>query len=133
MSEHRRRVRSRYEPISGMTSMIDVVFLLLVFFIVTIDPTDLMAKLPVDRPQPSPGDPSIPPAFTLTITETGYIANGKRVSLESVDQYLNRMHSKFGLDEAHIICHGQSEHSRLVKALDVCAKNEITNLSLSSR
>ena len=133
MSQHKRRVRSSYEPISGMTSMIDVVFLLLVFFIVTIEPMDLLAKLPVDRPQPSDEPPPVPPALTLTVTETGYLANGKRVSLQTVDEYLQRMNSRFGLDEAHIICHGQSEHRRLIQALDICMKNNVTNLSMSSR
>lgn len=134
MSEHRKRTRSDCEPQIGMTSMIDVVFLLLVFFIVTMEPLDLLAKLPIQRPQPSDvKDVHTPPAFTLTITTQGYLANGKRVELDYIDSYLKRMSSKFGMDEALIICYGNSEHSKLVQALNVCMKNNVTNLSLSSR
>ncbi len=134
MSEHTKRVRSNCEPQLGMTSMIDVVFLLLVFFIVTMEPRNLLAKLPIQRPQPSEErDVPTPPAFTLTITSEGYLANGKRVDLDFVDGYLEDMNSKFGMDAAMIICHSDSDHSKLVRALDIFMKNSVTNLSLSSR
>lgn len=132
MSNHLKRGTSYLEPEIGMTPMIDVVFLLLVFFVVTFKPMELLAHLPLDRPQAGDGS-SEPPAFTLTILESGYLANNKRVSLDQVDRYLNRMHSKFGVDSLLIICHDQSAHSSLMQALDVCAKNGVDEISLFSR
>jgi biopolymer transport protein ExbD len=133
MPDKKRRVRSTVEPQMGMTSMIDVVFLILVFFVVTFEPMDVLGKLPFDRPQDSdtPGEP--PPAFTLTVTETGYLANGKRLSLDRVDRYLKKMSTNFGMDSLLIICHDESQHTKLIQALDICAKNDITNISVMSR
>lgn len=132
MTEHARRVRTSTEPEIGMTPMIDVVFLLLIFFVVTFKPMELLANLPFDRPAPGDGH-SEPPAFTLTVSESGYLANNKRVSLDQVDRYLKNMHSKFGMDSLLIVCHDKSEHSSLIKALDICAKNGIDKISLFSR
>ena len=132
MPDKKRRVRSSVEPQMGMTSMIDVVFLVLVFFVVTFEPMDVLGKLPFDRPQGSntPGDP---PTFTLTVMETGYLGNGKRISLNRVDRYLKKMSSGFGMDSLTIICHDESQHTKLIQALDICAKNDITNISVMSR
>ena len=132
MPEHKRRGRTEVEPQIGMTSMIDVVFLILVFFVVTFKPLDILGRLPFDRPQAS-NQPGEPPALTLTVTETGYLANGKRVSLDNIDKYLHKMSDKFGMDRLHIVCHDQSQHTKLIKALDICAKNDITKISLVSR
>ncbi len=132
MPDKKRRVRSTVEPQMGMTSMIDVVFLILVFFVVTFEPMDVLGKLPFDRPAAS-NKPGEPPAFTLTVMETGYLGNGKRVSLDRVDRYLKKMSSQFGLDSLMIICHDESQHTKLIQALDVCAKNDITNISVMSR
>lgn len=134
MTQKRRRSRSCSEPNSAMTSMIDVVFLLLVFFIVTLDPSNLLASLPVSRPKmDKSASVKEPPAFRLTVSADRYQVNGQTVDLNYVDWYLREKHRKLGADDALIICEGDSQHSRLLQALDVFEKNEITNLSLISK
>ena len=46
--------RDQGDPKLSMRSMIDVVFLLLVFFAVAFEPDDVLAKLKVDRPGKAP-------------------------------------------------------------------------------
>ena len=55
--ERKREAGARLE----MTPMIDVVFLLLVFFVVTVQPKELLAKLEVSRP----AAPTQSPQMTL--------------------------------------------------------------------
>jgi biopolymer transport protein ExbD len=113
--------------------MIDVVFLLLVFFIVTLDPADLLASLPVSRPRLATSEKvKEPPAFRLTVSADRYEVNGQIVDLKYIDWYLREKHRKLGADDALIICEGESQHSRLLQALDVFEKNKVTNLSLIS-
>ena len=90
--------------------------------------------MPVQRPTPpkTPTEP-MPHSFRLTVMKDGYTANGKRVELDYVDWYLGEMRTKYGMTEALVICHGDAPHSRLIKALDVFMKNDVTQLSLVSR
>ncbi len=131
----RRRCRQYSEPQSAMTSMIDVVFLLMVFFIITLDPDDLLASMPVSRPAPEKEVTTEVPPSTLrfTVMKDRYLINGKTVDLDYVDWYLRTRHRRLGADDAIIVCEGEADHGRLIRALDVFMKNDVTNLSMMSR
>ena len=59
----RKRQRKEQEAAAlEMTPMIDVVFQLLIFFIVTLKPEDICSHLDVSRPAP---DPNAPPKLSF--------------------------------------------------------------------
>jgi len=114
-----------------MTPMIDVVFLLLVFFVVTIQPKDVLAKLDVSRPA-APTDPSNIPLLQIDVGASAYVINGRQLSLETIESRLSRIYSTSPRTTLIIASTSDAPHSRLVKLLDVCAGIGIENISLMS-
>lgn len=117
-----------------MTPMIDVVFQLLIFFIVTLKQVDILSKLEVSRPAPETRPPpEVPPdLLTITVYKEGYVLQGRRVSLDSLDSQLTRL-ANFSTKLSVVIkCTGDSPHQHLVRLLDVCAKSGLSNLSVFS-
>jgi len=117
-----------------MTPMIDVVFQLLIFFIVTLKQEDILSHLDVWRPAPDSRPPPETPEDLLTITvyNDGYVLKGRRVSLQELDRQLTRL-AGFSKGISVIIkCTADSPHSYLVRVLDVCAKCDLKNLSVFS-
>ena len=114
-----------------MTPMIDVVFLLLVFFVVTIQPTDVLAKLDVSRPAATPTDITIT-LLRIDIGSQGYVVNGHHQSLETLEKRLTRLHEISPNTTLIITSTANSSHSSLVKLLNICAGAKIKNISLMS-
>ncbi len=116
-----------------MTPMIDVVFLLLVYFLVTFTPTDVLAHLGVNRPAgadaPTRGRA---PVLRIEVLADGYRINGAPVSGGALNDVLARL---AGLDRRQMVliaCSRAAPHERLVNVLNICARHELSNLSVVS-
>ena len=114
-----------------MTPMIDVVFLLLVFFVVTIQPQDVMARLDVSRPAAQETRPKIQ-LLRIDVGRQGYVINGKKLSLESIQHHLTKLYQITPSTALIVTSTGDASHSQLVKLLNMCAEIEIANVSLMS-
>ncbi len=114
-----------------MTPMIDVVFLLLVFFVVTIQPQDVLAKLDVSRPAPSPGTTPIV-LLRIDVGRQGYVINGRQWALEEIRKNLSQLHESSPRTPLIIASTSDASHSQLVRLLDACAGIGIDNISLMS-
>ena len=131
---HKRRKRSNRGNAARleMTPMIDVVFLLLVFFVVTVKPTDLLAKLDVSRPT-APSDVTTPiPLLRIDVGENGYVVHGQRVTLATLRKRLSRIYATSPRATMVIASTDEAAHSLLIKLLNMCAAEHITNISLMS-
>ena len=132
------RERKRPEAASGqleMTPMIDVVFQLLIYFIVTIKPIDVVTNLDVFRPAPdknAPKDEKPPQLIRVGVYQDGYTINDNPVSLDGLDTAFSRMASIDAGQTIMITVSAVSEHGMLVRALDLCAKNGLKSLSVVS-
>ncbi len=122
-----------------MTPMIDVVFQLLIFFIVTLKEEDILSNLNISRPAP---DPSTPPQekvdlLTVQVGKEGWVLNGRPYmaragGLEKLDRQLTRMAS-FSRDASVIIkCTGSSPHRYLIQVLNILARENMQNISVFS-
>lgn len=123
------------EPALSMTPMIDVVFQLLIYFIVTIKPVDVITNLDVFRPAPdqtAPPDQKPPNLVRLGIYPDGYTVNDVPTSLEALDTTLAKVASIDAGQTIMITVSAASEHGKLVRALDLCAKNGLKSLSVVS-
>ena len=131
-----RRSRSRGEAARlEMTPMIDVVFQLLIFFIVTLKQEDILSHLDISRPAPDPNarrEEQIQDLLTVTVTRDGLYLRGRRVSSRTVERHLSRLASYSKNVSIIIRCDGASLHAQLVELLDVCAKAGLKNLSVFS-
>jgi biopolymer transport protein ExbD len=115
-----------------MTPMIDVVFQLLIFFIVTLKQQDILAHLDVFRPQPDSKPPpeEIKDMLEITVSSDGYWMNGSRIPFRSMDRRITKL-AKYSQDMPVIIkCTLDSPHKYLIKTLDSCSKAGLTKISV---
>jgi biopolymer transport protein ExbD len=120
-----------------MTPMIDVVFQLLIFFIVTLQEQDILAHLNISRPAP-PDTPStlIDTLLTVEIGKSGWVLNGRPFMGQSSFAQLDKEISRFASfdREASVVvkCASDSEHSALIRVLNVLTREEMKNISVFS-
>ncbi len=127
------------EESQSMSAMTDVVFLLLIFFIVTmsayVQTTLLETKLPT-----SSGGAAAPPNLSNVVRidipeqQTGqpelYLINGSPQSSKELDTLLARYERLMPKAEFLINCSPESEHHQLVTLLADCSRHKLTNLKL---
>ena len=126
--------RSNEEPKVEMTPMIDVVFQLLIFFVVTLKQEDILAKLMASRPAPDPNakPDQQPDLIDITVHKHGFIFKQRAVSLEGLDRQIER-YSRLSKNATVIIrCTSDSKQRYLVQAMDICSKYKMKNLSIFS-
>ena len=118
-----------------MTPMIDVVFQLLIFFIVTLKQEDILSQLDAMRPAPDQSraakeNPDEP--VKIQIDNNGLIYRGVPVNKETLAKSLATI-ARYNPKATIIInCLDTSRHEHLVQALDACSKNGLNNLAVFS-
>jgi biopolymer transport protein ExbD len=129
------------DPQLDMTPMIDVVFELIIFFVVTIKPQDVFARLNVNRPAPASSSSEKDEDTQLEEFEVGkakgnrlgvYVYKKAAYDLKSIE---DRIKDIAALDKDSIIvvkCAGDSPHGALVDILDLFYKYGLYNISLFS-
>ena len=128
-------------PQLDMTPMIDVVFELIIFFVVTIKQEDLFTKLNCNRPAPStgPATESDTPNVTIEIgrrydgSPQGVILYNKReVRRTELDAALRDIARTSTKTPVIVKCTGDSPHKALVDVLDICYHNNLFSVSVFS-
>ena len=125
-------------PQLDMTPMIDVVFELIIFFVVTIKQEDLFTKLNANRPAPAASTSSSSESDTTVTIEInrGHDANGvlvynrREIKRSELDQNLREVARTSKKTPIIIKCTGDSPHKALVDALDICYRNELFSVSI---
>ena len=125
-----RRWSSRRAVKLPMTPMIDVVFLLLIFFLVVFNPDKVQSGL--DTSSASGGGQPFPAAVGIGITAQGYTLQGLPASLQRIDSRLAHLDTFNVQIPIHVRCTYDSTHSQLVKLLDTCVKNNMHTISISA-
>ena len=134
MAKGRKARTNQDKPSLDMTPTIDCVFQLLIFFIVTLKQDDILANLDAFRPAPDPNPQSVPKTDPLTILigPRGLVFQGAPKTETQLEYSLARI-AKSNPDSTIIVkCTGDSPHGLLVRALDVCNKVGMRNLSVFS-
>jgi biopolymer transport protein ExbD len=122
------------QPQLEMTPMIDVVFQLLIFFIVTIKQEDIYSMLSASAPAADPTASSKvqPNVLNIEINKTGFILRGTPVSKAILEKRLASYAEYDKTVSVVLRCTGDSPHKYLVQTLDICHKLELTNLAIFS-
>jgi len=125
-----------------MTPMIDVVFQLIIFFVVTLKQEDVLSKLDAMAPAPDPNaKPEEQENLTLITIDIynpaknageGFLFNKRAVTLKQLDDEIKRAARNNKNSSVLLRCTKDSPHSVLIKALDVCAKHGMTKLAIFS-
>lgn len=117
-----------------MTPMIDVVFQLLIFFVVTLKQEDILSRFSAARPSDAYID-RIEPDINLidiTVHKGGFIFKQSPVTIEGLDKQIGRYSRLSKTATVVIRCTKDSPQSNLIKVLDVCSKHQMKNLSIFS-
>ncbi len=135
--KRKKAIRKNTEnPQLEMTPMIDVVFQLLIFFIVTLKQEDILAHLDISRPAPDSEqrEEQIEDMVEVVIghIQTGFSMNGVIMTLPELDRRMRQLASVDRNVPIIIKCTGPSRHRRLIEFLDICAKYRLENLSVFS-
>ncbi len=124
-------------PALDMTPMIDVVFELIIFFVVTIKQEDIFSKLNANRPAPSASQNASESDTTVTIEiGRGRDANGvlvynkREVRRSELDQYLREVARTSTKTPIIVKCTEDSPHKALVDVLDICYRNKLFSVSI---
>ena len=140
----RERKRNKGDnPALEMTPMIDVVFQLLIFFIVAIKQEDILARLKAQKPAPNDErtDDTEPHFIDIEIgtravlfmrQELGANLMLKNPDYTVLDKGLEKQARLNPKATVTIRCFLDSPHGALVKVLDLCDKHGLTNLNIFS-
>ena len=113
--------------------MIDVVFQLMIFFIVTLKQEDILAHLDVNRPQADKKQPAKDiPLLEVMVYKQGFVMNGMPMDKAQLETRLGKIASLSRTTSVIIKCTADSPHAFLMQLLDICAKAKLTNLSVFS-
>ena len=125
-------------PQLDMTPMIDVVFELIIFFVVTIKQEDLFTRLNANRPAPASSTSNSNESDTTVTIEIGrgrdangvLVYNRREVRRSELDQNLREVARTSKKTPIIIKCTEDSPHKALVDALDICYRNELFSVSI---
>lgn len=112
--------RNKVSAEFNMSSLTDIIFLLLIFFMLTsslVTPNALNLSLPGSR---TDTPPSTSKATTLKIEKNGtYYLNGTKVSLSAVEKQMRSMKKAKGKDAVMVISpHENAKNDKVVAVLD---------------
>ena len=110
-----------------MSSLTDIIFLLLIFFMLTssmVTPNALNLQLP-GRRSTIPSPRSTPTRVTIS-ADNGFAYNGEAVSLESLERRLVALKKAKGKDATlNIAPSGQASNESVVAVMDIAYRYEI--------
>lgn len=118
-----------------MTPMIDIVFQLLIYFLITFEPIDVMANLDVFTPSPQDQKEQMetpPNMIRITVYPNGFTINDRQVDMSGLDRILTKLGAINKTQTVLIMATSLSPHHSLVEVLDLCAKADLRNLSVIS-
>ena len=127
--------KKQEDPKAEMTPMIDVVFQLMIFFIVTIKQEDIFSKLNANRPAPNSAITQSEENDTqikIDIGPGGVVFNGRGMTLKDLDSNVKRLAASSTKSMVLVRCSLDSYHGTLVQVLDICSKYNMNNLSIFS-
>ena len=131
---YKRRQNKGETPKLDMTPMIDVVFQLLIFFVVTLKQEDILSMLSAARPasDPAANKNDQPETTTIQVAPQGFILQGRPMRYGDLDRQLERVAVASKTAMALVKCTKDAPHGMLVQALDLCNKHGLRNISIFS-
>ena len=131
----KRRTEAAMDGDIEMTPMIDVVFQLLVYFIVTMQPVDVSAHLDVFRPsasRPPESNEQPPKMIQIEVLPGALVMNGSSVSMKKLTKILTQLGAISSTQTVMIMCAADSKHDQLIEVLDRCTRAGLSSLSVVS-
>ena len=130
------RTDSLEEPQLNLTPMIDIVFLLIIFFMVGTRFSEIEQGYEVELPTAGPIEPmsSRPDAIVLNVARDGTIAIGdEKIEITALQARLERAREAYAEQSVLIRGDGSGMYQQVVDVMDICHKAKIFRFSLAFR
>lgn len=129
----RRTRRARLSPVLDLTPMVDVVFLLIIFFMVSTTFITLESGLPVDLPQASSAEaqPEGLPTVTIDASERIYLA-GSEVDEASLVPALQALLREQDRDVVVLRADQSVSHGLTVRVMDAIKRAGATRMAIAA-
>ncbi len=118
-----------------MAPMIDIMFLLLVFFMVASIEAQLETKLPITVPTAETGEdtPRMPSELIINIDQEGRIfLNNSIQTPEQLQQVLQRLSSMLQGSPVIIRADAKTDYEDVIEVLDICRRVDIWNVRFAT-
>jgi biopolymer transport protein ExbD len=130
------KIESVEEPSLNLTPMIDVVFLLIIFFMVGSHFTELERQYDIQVPTVSdaPALSSAPDAITINVRRSGEVIVDDQVrTLAELEADLKSARTNFPGQAVVIRGDGEGIYQHVMDVLAVCERVRIRNIALANR
>ena len=130
--------KKRYVPRAAgfqMAPMIDIIFLLLIFFVTSQVFTRWETEVPVKVPTAETGEPPrrMPGEIILNIRSDGrVVVNQKQLDSAALEALLARLAHHFPGQPVLIRADRRTAYEHVIRALDFCRKADIYNISFAT-
>jgi len=124
------------EPNLNLTPMIDIVFLLIIFFMVGTQFTEMERQYDIELPTVSDVQPltTLPDPITVNVRRSGEIVvMGETRSPQELETQLQVAHENYADQGVLIRADGQGLYQHVMAVMEVCRKANIRNISLANR
>ncbi|MEZ6131608.1 MAG: biopolymer transporter ExbD [Planctomycetaceae bacterium] len=128
------RTDSLEEPQLNLTPMIDIVFLLIIFFMVGTRFSEIEQQYDIELPTAAAVEPmsSRPDALILNVARSGDITlNGERLSLAELQTKLEAARAAYAEQAVLIRGDGDGTYQAIVDVMDTCYRARIHRFSLA--
>lgn len=130
------RTRSKSEPIAfQMTPMIDVVFLLLCFFVTSQIFSQWEAEIDIKLPTAQTGEAPqrLPGEIIVNVLASGdVVVNGRTLDAEALGTMLARLANLFPGQPVLIRADKKTAYEHVIGVLDLCRQSDIWNISFAT-
>jgi biopolymer transport protein ExbD len=128
----RRRIRNEEEAEINLTPMLDVVFIMLIFFIVTASFVK-ESGIDVNKPDAATAERKERGNILVALTETGEIWIDKRqVDVRAVRANIERLHAENPQGSVIIQADRNSKNGLLVEVMDAARQAGVFNVSIAA-
>ena len=124
------------EPNLNLTPMIDIVFLLIIFFMIGTQFKEMDRQFEVQLPTVSDAQPlsSLPNEIVINVGDSGELSVGGEVkTIEALEQELIAAQRNFADQAVVIRGDGRGPYQHVMDILAVCHRTKIHNVSLANR
>ncbi len=128
------RTDSLEEPELNLTPMIDIVFLLIIFFMVGTRFSEIEQQYDIELPSAGAVAPmsSRPDAMVLNVARTGEVTvNGELIPMAEVQTRLEKAKEAYAEQAVLIRGDGEGTYQSIVDVMDLCHKAQIHRFSLA--
>lgn len=124
------------EPALNLTPMIDIVLLLVIFFMVGTQFTEAERQYEINLPTVSVAPPvtALPDEIVVNVTKDGTVlVKNETVNLDALRETLGAAHERYADQSVVIRGDGEVDYQRVMDVMNLCQQVNITRVQLALR